>query len=81
MAGKAGRVSPLLKRVRDGEEFVIDDPADVGVVIFGFSAAERGSERHKSMLKKLEEDASLPVAIKGNAKGMKLRASGHPSIP
>jgi hypothetical protein len=81
MAGQAGWVSPLIQRVRDGEEFVIDDPAKVGVVIYGFSAAERDGERHKSMLKKLKEDASLAVAIRGNAKGMKLRSSGHPPIP
>jgi hypothetical protein len=75
MAHRDDKLCQLIKDVAGGCEFVVDNPASVGVVIFGFSDAEKLSQRHRLMTRKLECDAGLAVRLKGNANDLKLTSA------
>lgn len=70
--GRVHKLGKLLTQVANDAEFLIDTPARVGVVLFGFDTAQRGDDRHKLMLKKLQREG-LAVVAKGEPKGMTLK--------
>jgi hypothetical protein len=72
MADREDQLGKLIKRVADGEDFFVDCPPKVGVVLFGFSEAERRGDRHKLMLKKLQREG-LAVVARGKPGGMTLK--------
>jgi hypothetical protein len=81
MAGRDDKLCPLIKEVdADGTKLVGATPAHVGVVVFGFTLADRQSERHQSMIKKLEGEG-LAVRLQGDAKGLDLRSAVPQSRP
>jgi hypothetical protein len=64
MAGREEKLGKLITQVANGAEFLVDTSANVGVVVFGFSADEKEGNRHKLMLKKLQREG-LAVVAKG----------------
>jgi hypothetical protein len=75
MAGRYDELSPLINEVAaDGTKFDLASPASVGVVVFGFSAADKASDRHKSMKRKLVAEG-LTVYLKGSARDFSLDPS------
>jgi hypothetical protein len=74
MAQRYDELSPLIKDVANGVRLFVD-PANVGVVIFGFSQADKNSDRHDLMKCKLEGDAGLAVTLKGDARGLPLQSA------
>jgi hypothetical protein len=71
MAGRKVQLSDLITQVSNGKEFIVD-PAKVGVVLFGYSKGDKDTERHKKMIKKLE-DKGLTVISRGSSADIKLR--------
>jgi hypothetical protein len=72
MAGRKDKLSELIVPVAEGEEFFLDTPPNIGVVIFGFSGADKASSRHKLMEKNLRDSAGLKLKLAGQAKKIRL---------
>jgi len=72
MAGREDKLGKLITQVAKDTEFLVDTPAKVGVVLFGFSADEKKGDRHKLMLKKLQGEG-LAVVAKGRPGDIKLK--------
>jgi hypothetical protein len=74
LAGRADALCPLVKAVAGGEHLVIDEPAHIGVIVFGYSDADSKSGRHRLMREAIE-NKQFALAIRGNTAKFKLRSA------
>jgi len=68
------KVGTLFASVASGD-FAIDEPPMVGLVIFGYSSAQKGSKRWKVDMPKLERETLMPICRAGDPKNIKLRGT------
>jgi hypothetical protein len=66
------KVGELVKRVADGALFDIDEPPIVGLIVYGYDAAQEKSDSWKAHLTKLKKEENMPVELAGDAKKVHL---------
>lgn len=70
MSGGRRKLSDEIREVADGKELKIREPADVGLIVFGFDAAQRNKWPLKGRLK--AEFGESRFKHRGTAKGLKI---------
>jgi hypothetical protein len=66
------KVGNLVKLVAAGDDFTVDSPPMVGLVIYGYDGAQKESKRWKADIAKLERETFMPICKAGDPKNIKL---------
>jgi hypothetical protein len=72
MSGGRRKFNDAIRKVADGAELMIREPADVGLIVFGFDEAQRKGVWTPRSARLIAEIGKSRVKARGNAKGLKI---------